>query len=46
MLATSAFISDGILKGKRSSILGMAREVPIGDIVAIEYTQKILGHDH
>jgi len=41
MLATSAFISDGILKGKRSSILGMAREVPIDDIASIElYTEN------
>ncbi len=41
MLATSAFISDGILKGKRSSILGMAREVPIDDIAGIElYTEN------
>ncbi|MDA8125154.1 MAG: hypothetical protein M0009_08220 [Deltaproteobacteria bacterium] len=41
MLATTAFISDGVLKGKRSSILGMAREVPVDDIAGIElYTEN------
>ncbi len=40
MIAKSAFIENGILKGKRSIILGMAREVKIDEIEGIElYTE-------
>jgi hypothetical protein len=41
MLALSAFVQDGILKGKRSLLMGMAREIPIADIASIElYTEN------
>lgn len=40
MLAQTAFIEDGILKGKRSLLVGMAREVPLGEIAMIQmYTE-------
>ena len=41
MYATTAFIESGVLKGRRSRIIGMAREVPLDSIGGIAlYTEN------
>lgn len=41
MYATTAFIESGVLKGRRSRIIGMAREVPLDSIGGISlYTEN------
>lgn len=47
MLAMSAFIENGFLKGKRSQILGMSREISIDSISEIEvYTENSKVRDY